>query len=136
MAIVVSRDKSLIDFERLLVWQADAYWSRERKPETIRQGIAESDCFVALDDGEMVAFARVITDHATFAWLCDVYVDPARRGEGISKQMMDFVFACPDYETVRWILGTRDAHALYERYGFKRVEEPDRFMTKGFRPRF
>lgn len=136
MTLEISRERATIDFPKLLIWQADAYWSRERPEEQIRRGIGESDCFVALEGGEMVGFARIVTDHATFAWLCDVYVDPARRGEGISKALMDFVFACPDYVTVRWILGTRDAHGLYERYGFKCVDEPDRFMTKGFRPRF
>ena len=86
-------------------------------------------------DDEMVGFARVVTDRATFAWLCDVYIDPEHRGKGISKALMDFIMGIPDYSTVRWMLGTRDAHGLYEKYGFVTSAEPDRWMIKGFRNR-
>lgn len=84
----------------------------------------------------MVGFARVVTDRATFAWLCDVYVDPEQRGKGISKSLMETIMADTNYATVRWMLGTRDAHKLYEKYGFESSTEPDRWMTKGFQSRF
>lgn len=125
-----------IDLSKLKLWLGEAYWSRLRTEEVIHKSLDHSDCFTALLNGEMVGFARVVTDRATFAWLCDVYVDAERRGQGISKALIDAIMANPEYSTVRWMLGTRDAHGLYEKYGFETSSEPDRWMTKGFRNRF
>jgi GNAT superfamily N-acetyltransferase len=136
LLVVVSTDRLDIDFSKLSAWLGEAYWSRLRTEDVIIKSLENSDCFTALQDGEMVGFARVVTDRATFAWLCDVYVDPEHRGTGISKVMMDEIMVRPEYETVRWMLGTRDAHGLYEKYGFESSTEPDRWMTKGFKSRF
>lgn len=131
----VTTDPATIDRETLYEWLAEAYWSNNRSRETIDRSLENSDCYVALEDGRMVGFARVVTDRATFAWLCDVYVGPEHRGKGISKALMDRIIENPDYATVRWMLGTRDAHGLYERYGFTTSTETDRWMTRGFRMR-
>lgn len=131
----ISSDRRDIDLEKLYEWLAEAYWSNDRSRETIDISLANSDCYVALEGERMVGFARVVTDRASFAWLCDVYVGPEDRGKGVSKAMMDAIMANPDYETVRWMLATRDAHGLYERYGFVTSTETDRWMVKGFRKR-
>lgn len=131
----ITTDLADIDRETLYGWLADAYWSNNRSTETIERSIKNSDCYVALEEGTMVGFARVVTDRATFAWLCDVYVGPEHRGKGISKALMDRIIENPEYATVRWMLGTRDAHGLYERYGFTTSTETDRWMTRGFRMR-
>lgn len=131
----ITTDLAAIDRETLYEWLAEAYWSNNRSRETIDRSLENSDCFVALEDGRMVGFARVVTDRATFAWLCDVYVGPEHRGRGISKALMDRIIENPDYATVRWMLGTRDAHGLYEKYGFTTSTEMDRWMTRGFRLR-
>ncbi len=131
----ISSDRGDIDREKLYEWLAEAYWSNNRSRETIDTSLENSDCFVALEGERMVGFARVVTDRASFAWLCDVYVGPEDRGKGVSKAMMDAIMANPHYETVRWMLATRDAHGLYERYGFVTSTETDRWMVKGFRKR-
>ncbi|MEQ1934329.1 MAG: GNAT family N-acetyltransferase [Fimbriimonadaceae bacterium] len=136
MAVAISTDPGDVNFSKLKLWLGEAYWSRLRTEEVIQKSLDRSDCFTALLNGEMVGFARVVTDRATFAWLCDVYVDPERRGQGISKALMDAIMTNPEYSTVRWMLGTRDAHGLYEKYGFETSSEPDRWMIKGFRNRF
>ncbi|MEQ1821820.1 MAG: GNAT family N-acetyltransferase [Fimbriimonadaceae bacterium] len=125
-----------IDFPKLRNWLAEAYWSKLRTEEVIIKSLDNSDCFTAHLGDEMVGFARVVSDRATFAWLCDVYVDPGHRGTGVSRALMDAIMTHPDYATARWLLGTRDAHGLYEKYGFVTSTEPDRWMTKGFRDRF
>lgn len=135
MALSISRRVEDIDFPKLYEWLGEAYWSKNRTSEAIDKSVQNSDIYVALERGEMVGFARIVTDRATFAWLCDVYVDPARRGQGISKALMDESLANPEYDGVRWLLGTRDAHGLYERYGFTTSTETDRWMTRGFNVR-
>lgn len=128
----ISSDPADIDWTLLLAWLREAYWSKTRSKETIEKGVQNSDSFIALDGDLMVGYARVVSDRATFAWLCDVYVHPDHRGRGISKALMDVALSHPDYETVRWMLATRDAHGLYERYGFTTSTETDRWMTRGF----
>jgi len=135
MPVSISRSAEDIDFPTLYEWLGEAYWSKNRSQETIRKSIENSDVYVALEEGKMVGFARIVTDKATFAWLCDVYVHPDHRGQGISKAIMDVALDNPEYETVRWMLATRDAHGLYEQYGFTTSTETDRWMTRGFNVR-
>jgi len=71
---------------------------------------------------KQVGFARVVTDRATFAWLCDVFVDEAHRGRGLGKRLVESVVGHPDLEGLAIVLATRDAHGLYERFGFVRRE--------------
>lgn len=125
----------MIDWPTLYAWLKDAYWSANRSQETIQKSIASSDIYVAREGERMVGFARVVSDRATFAWLCDVYVDPDLRGQGISKFLVEAILGNPEYETVRWMLATRDAHGLYEKYGFQTSTETDRWMTRGFNVR-
>jgi GNAT superfamily N-acetyltransferase len=81
--------------------------------------------------GEQVGFVRVVTDYATFAWLCDVYVLEPHRGRGLSKAMMRAVLSHPKLQTVRRLtLATRDAHGLYAQFGFKPVAKPESQMEK------
>lgn len=135
--IEISRDKLRINRARVYQWMGESYWADSRSREVIDQSIEGSDCWSAFDGDEMVGFARVVTDRATFAWLCDVYVGGEFRGRGVSTALMDAIMGCADYgESVRWMLGTRDAHGIYERYGFETSKVLDRWMTKGFRNRF
>lgn len=133
--MTLSFDPSKIDRPTLFGWLGEAYWSKNRSVETIECSIANSLCLSAWDGHTMVGFARVVTDYATFAWLCDVIVAPDRRGQGIGKTLVQAVLDREDLKAVRWMLGTRDAHSLYEQYGFQLVDEPDRFMIKGFSAR-
>lgn len=135
MSFVIREGKESLDRELVYSWLSQAYWSSQRTHEIIDRSIENSMCFSAWRDGAMVGFARVVTDRATFAWLCDVIVAPEHRGTGVGKELVAFIMAHQDLQTVRWMLGTRDAHTLYERFGFANSTEPDRFMIKGFAPR-
>jgi GNAT superfamily N-acetyltransferase len=107
------------------------YWSPKIRREVVEKGIANSIVIGAFDEGgTQVAFARVVTDRATFAWLCDVIVDEKHRGNGLSVGMLERLFAHPELTTLRrWMLGTRDAHKLYERFGFVQIS-PERWMER------
>jgi GNAT superfamily N-acetyltransferase len=94
-----------------------------------RRSLDNSLCFGLYERGRQVGFARVVTDRATFAWLCDVFVLEAYRGRGLSKWLIGCVMSHPDLRGLRrLLLGTRDAHGLYERFGFTLLADPARFM--------
>ena len=108
----------------------DAYWSQGLPREIFDRSVENSLNFAAVAGDEMIGFARVVTDRATFAWLCDVFVLPAHRGNGVSNLLMDAVMAHPDLARVRnFRLATRDAHGLYAKYGFAPLAEPSRWMA-------
>jgi len=108
----------------------EAYWSPGIPRETVERAIAGSLCFGGYVDGAgQVAFARVVSDFATFAYLADVFVLPAHRGQGHSKQLMDAVFAHPQLQGLRrFMLATSDAHGLYAQYGFGAPARPQTLM--------
>jgi GNAT superfamily N-acetyltransferase len=88
-------------------------------------------CFGVYDRENQIGFARVITDKATFGYLADVFIDPNYRGKGLSKWLMETIMNHPDLQGFRsWQLATRDAHGLYEKFGFKPLDNPERIMRK------
>lgn len=100
-----------------------SYWAAERSEETIVKSWKESHCFgVYSADGLQVGFMRVVTDGATFSWLCDVIVDTEHRGKGLSKWMMAVLVDHPRIRQTNFCLATRDAHGLYEKFGFVQRE--------------
>jgi len=110
-----------------------SYWAIGRSLETVRKSIGNSLCFgVFSPAGEQVGFARVVTDRATFAWLCDVFVLEEHRGRGLSKRLTQAVVSHPDLAGIRRIvLATRDAHELYRRYGgFAELSRPGNWMER------
>ena len=130
MTIDVTTDPSHIDLETLQSWLKDSYWASKRPSSVQEKANANSLNFTARIGGKMVGFARIVTDKATFAWLCDVIVDPAVRGKGVGKALMDAIVAHPDLADIRRIvLGTKDAQELYRKYGFEEPE-PGRFMVR------
>jgi GNAT superfamily N-acetyltransferase len=128
----LSTDKARLDVTRLhALLTEQAYWARNRSPETVRQSIEHSLCFGAYEGSELVGFARVVTDYAVIAWLLDVLVVEAHRGEGIGKALVEAVLVHPDLRNVRrWMLGTHDAHDLYRQYGFGELANPGLFMER------
>ncbi|WP_330176707.1 GNAT family N-acetyltransferase [Streptomyces sp. NBC_01498] len=129
----ISTDPARLDAGRIHRWlSTDAYWALGRSRDTQDRAIAGSLNFGAYDSasGEQVAYARVVTDHATFAWLCDVYVDPAARGEGLGTRL---VTAVRDHLAPlglrRLMLATEDAHGVYEKVGFQSLADPARWMS-------
>lgn len=108
----------------------EAYWSPGIPRETVERAINHSICAVARDEqGALIGFARVVSDRATFAWLCDVVVLPDHQGEGIARALVRALQAHPDLQGLRrWLLGTKDAHGVYAPLGFTSIEEPHRLM--------
>jgi GNAT superfamily N-acetyltransferase len=132
----ISADTARVDIDRVHHWlSTDAYWAIGRSREKQLRAITGSLNFGAYDStsGEQVAYARIITDHATFAWLCDVYVDPSVRGKGLGTAL---VAAVRDHlEPLglrRLLLATHDAHGVYAKLGFEPLERPDQWMALMF----
>ena len=108
----------------------EAYWSKGLPRDVFERAIDNSLSFVAYGEDEVAGYARVVTDKATFAWLCDVFVLPLHRGNGVARLLMDAVMAHPELQGLRnFMLATRDAHGLYEKYGFAPLAEPARWMV-------
>ena len=127
----ISTDKSRIDVEVVHDFLTHSYWAEGITRDVIVRSVENSLCFGLYNDDRLVGFARVISDLATFAYLADVFVVPAERGKGLSTWMLEVIFALPDLQGLRrFMLATRDAHALYARFGFTPVDRPDRWMQK------
>ena len=131
MTEYVVREIDPADLDRVFEFLSkEAYWSVGLPRDIFDMAVANSLPFAAYAGDELAGFARVVTDHATFAWLCDVFVLPAHRGNGVSRRLMDAIMARPDLARVRnFMLATRDAHGLYAKYGFTPLAEPDRWMA-------
>ncbi len=120
---LISDDTNRVDLDVVEALLRTSYWAADRPRAVMAAGIGNSTCFVLLHDNQQVGFARVISDRATFAWIADVIIAPAHRGRGLGKWLMECVLAHPCTAGVRaQVLATRDAHGLYERYGFERCE--------------
>ena len=121
-----------MDFDRIHPWlSTDAYWAMGRTRDNIETAARHSLNFgVFTTDGQQVAYARVLTDHANFGWLADVYVDRDHRGRGLGKQLVDVVMDhLEPLGLSRVLLATRDAHGVYERVGFEPLPQPGIFMV-------
>ncbi|MFJ8309397.1 MULTISPECIES: GNAT family N-acetyltransferase [unclassified Streptomyces] len=132
---VISSDPARLDPARVHHWlSTDAYWALGRSRAKQDAAIAGSLNFGAYDrtSGEQLAYARIVTDHATFAWLCDVYVDPAARGKGLGTALVSAVRDQLEPDGLRRILlATADAHGVYEKIGFRALETTDKWMALG-----
>ncbi|MER6084570.1 GNAT family N-acetyltransferase [Streptomyces sp. NPDC001833] len=128
-----SADTDRVDVERVHRWlSTDAYWATGRPLDQQERAMAGSLNFGVYDTatGEQVAYARVVTDQALFAWLCDVYVDPSVRGKGVGTAMVGAVREHLRPSGVRRVLlATHDAHGVYEKLGFAPLERPDQWMA-------
>jgi len=128
----ISSKKSDLDFNVIYSFIANTYWAKGIPAETLKRAIDNSICFgVFTEQNEQVGFARIVTDTATFAYLADVFILDAHRGKGLSKWLMQEIVAHPDLQNLRrFTLATRDAHGLYEQFGFSALSHPDTFMEK------
>jgi GNAT superfamily N-acetyltransferase len=130
----LSDDPQRLDRELVHRWLSEqAYWSLGRPREVQDAAIDASLNFGAYSVAaeEQVAYARIVTDGATFGWLCDVFVDEGVRGQGIGSALVGY--ACASVEPLRLaplLLATANAHEVYRRFGFRKVEHPERFMTR------
>jgi GNAT superfamily N-acetyltransferase len=131
---IVSTDAALLDAEVVQRWLSErSYWVPSIPLDVVRRGIEGSLNFGLYADGgaRTIGLARIITDYATFAYVCDVFVLDQFRGQGLGVWLMECVAAHPRLQGLRrWMLGTKDAHTLYEKTGFRPVAAPDRWMEK------
>jgi GNAT superfamily N-acetyltransferase len=128
-AFTISEDKSKLDVEFIHRELAASYWSKGIPRSIVEKGMEHSMCFGVYDGDLQIGFARVISDRATFAYLCDVIITQSYRGRGAGKQLMTHIMAHPDLQGLRrFTLGTLDAHELYRKYGFAAPRFPERQM--------
>ena len=109
-----------------------SYWAQGRPLEIVKKSIKGSFCFGLYMGAEQVGFARVVTDYATFAWLCDVFILESHRGQNLGRWLVENVVAHSELQGVRlFVLATRDAHELYRRHGgFEEMLDPKRWMVR------
>ncbi|RYE65076.1 MAG: N-acetyltransferase [Oxalobacteraceae bacterium] len=126
----LSTNQQLIDIGTVHRFLTDtSNWARGIPRSTVEEAIRNSLCFGLYEDGTLLAFCRIITDGATFGNLVDVFVQPDRRGRGLSTILMAFVMSHPLIPTLRRLtLATTDAHGLYEKFGFRPLGKPETFM--------
>jgi GNAT superfamily N-acetyltransferase len=133
-AYEIDDDPARLDLDLVHRWlSTDAYWSLGHSRDTVATAARNSlNLGAYTPDGVQVAYARVVTDHATFAWLCDVYVDPDHRGHGLGSRLAEEVVArLRPLRLSRVMLATLDAHDVYARVGFVPVPQPERLMVLG-----
>jgi GNAT superfamily N-acetyltransferase len=129
--IILSDDKVRLDVARIHSWLASSYWSPGIERSLVERAIAGSHCLGAYLGGEQVGYARAITDHATFAWIADVWIDEPSRGQGLGRRMVSWFIDHPLLDGIRRIgLVTKDAHGVYEGIGFHALIRPDRYMER------
>jgi len=129
----VSTDPADIDVDVVADFLHDeAYWSLGRPREVVERSLAASRVFTLVgDDGAMAAFARVVTDGATFGWICDLFVVPEHRGQGLGHQLVEAIVADPELGRMkRLLLATADAHGVYADVGFTPLLQPERWMER------
>ena len=128
----LSSDPARLDLDRVESFLRASYWAAERPREVIERSIAGSLCMGAYrrSDGLQVGFSRLVTDYATFGWLCDVFVDPDARGQKLGVAMVEALVTLPEVRNLNLVLQTADAHKLYERFGFAPLWNPDRWLYK------
>lgn len=127
--LAISTDPSRLDRSLIACFLAGSYWAKGIPQEVVDRSIEGSLCFGLYRGQTQLGFARVITDYATFAYLADVFVVETSRGEGLGVWMMEVIMSQPRLQNLRrWMLATRDAHGLYEKFGWRSLENPERMM--------
>ena len=107
------------------------YWAAGRTRAVVERSIENSLPFGVYKGSEQVGFGRVVTDYATFAWIADVFILSEHRGQGLSKWLMEVMLSHPQLQGFRrWVLSTKDAHGVYERFGFIPLHRPERWMER------
>ncbi|MGF7219207.1 GNAT superfamily N-acetyltransferase [Spirosoma lacussanchae] len=128
----ISTDKSRLNVPLIREFLSQqSYWAKNIPFDIVERSIANSLCFGVYQHEQQVGFARVITDQATFAYLSDVFILSEHRGKGLSKWLVQTISDWPELQGLRrWMLATRDAHSLYEQFGFRVIDQPDFFMQR------
>ncbi|WP_115720532.1 GNAT family N-acetyltransferase [Gallaecimonas mangrovi] len=127
--VLLSDDNAMMQLDVIHGFLSQCYWSAGISRQQVASAMAGSYCFGLFKGAEQIAFGRLITDYATFAYLADVFVLPSQRKKGLAKWMLAEVFAQPwALELRRILLATRDAHSLYQQLGFKAPTSPQNLL--------
>ncbi len=127
----ISTDRSKLDLSLIEDFLINrSYWANQRSRETIKKSIQNSLCFgVYTQAGKQAGFARVVSDFAVFAWIMDVFIVEEYQKKGLGKLLMKEIMTHSDLQGLqRWGLATRDAHGLYEKFGFRKLAKPEIMM--------
>ncbi|ANP45985.1 GNAT family N-acetyltransferase [Candidatus Viadribacter manganicus] len=130
MTSIAIQQPSQADIEVIHVVLKETYWSPGIPRDVVERACANSMCAIARDEsGKLIGFARLVTDKATFAWLCDVIVLPGKQGRGLGRALVQTFQQHPELQGLRrWLLGTKDAHGVYAPLGFSPLAAPQRLM--------
>lgn len=132
---LISTNPSLLNLDVIHNYLSQSYWAAGIPREVVEKSVQHSLCFGLYSDDIQIGFARLVTDRATFAYLADVFILEPYRGKGLSKWLIGVIQAHPELQSLRrWVLGTRDAHGLYEQFGWTVFTEEarKRFMQRHF----
>jgi N-acetylglutamate synthase-like GNAT family acetyltransferase len=130
MPAITIEQPSDADIEIIHALLRESYWSPGIPRDVVARACANSMCAIARDSaGKLIGFARLVTDRATFAWLCDVIVLPGKQGRGLGRALVSAFQQHPELQGLRrWLLATKDAHGVYTPLGFASLDAPERFM--------
>ena len=127
----ISTDPSRLNVDAICSFLARSYWANDRPRERIERSLASSLVFGMYEGTKQIGLARVVTDFATFAWLCDVFIDEAYRAKNLGKWLMESILGHPDLQGLRrFLLATRDAQGFYSQFGWEPLKNPERWMLK------
>lgn len=126
----ISTDKTLLDIDMIYQYLSrESYWSKGIALERVITSIENSMCFGVYHERKQIGLARVVTDKAIFAYLCDVFILDSHKGLGLSKWLLQTILAHPELQGLkRWVLATADAHGLYKQFGFRPLSKPENWM--------
>lgn len=126
---LISTDRAKLDLDSIHAFLSRSFWDSEGiSRETVERAIRSSLCFGVYDGQQQIGFARVVTDGATFAYLCDDYILESYRGRGLGKWLMESILSHPELQGLhRWVVVTRDAR-LYQKVGFAPLKEPETYL--------
>ena len=129
--LAISTDASRLDLAMVHAFLRGSYWAAAIPYEVVERAVAGSMPFGVYHGSRQVGFARVISDRATFAYIADVFIDEAYRGRGLATWLIGTILEHPELQGLRrWMLVTRDAHALYRKFGFEETRQPGNVMER------
>ena len=126
---IISTDPSRLDHDAIADMLSRSYWASGRPREALERALNNSLVFGIYEGGKQIGIARVVSDYAVFADLCDVFIHEDYRAHGLGKWLMQTVMSHPDLQGLRrWTLATKDAHGLYKQFGWTPLDGPDHWM--------
>jgi GNAT superfamily N-acetyltransferase len=126
---IISTDPARLNFDAIADMLTRAYWASGRPRERTERAISNSLVFGLYDGEKQIGLARVVSDYAVFAYLCDVFIHEEYRAHGLGKWLIETVMSHPDLQGLRrWTLATRDAHGLYRQFGWDTMQNPEKWM--------